>query len=107
MNSSIAGSFWNRCQLNSISRVFGATFSYFSILEFLINFRDYRLFVFEYRFQNENPEITENLYFCVYKVQMHMDLFCDHYFNFLSLKTEVNKHEIDLINLDGLQALKR
>ena len=36
-----------------------------------------------------------------------MDLFCDHYFNFLSLKTEVNKHEIDLINLNGLQALKR
>ena len=28
-----------------------------------MGFRDFRVFVFWYRAQNENPEITENLYF--------------------------------------------
>ena len=46
---------------------------------------------FGYRPQNENPEITRNLYFCVCKVQMHMYLFFDHYFNFLSAKTKIKK----------------
>ena len=36
-----------------------------------------------------------------------LDLFFDHYFNFLSAKTEINKTELNLINLDGLEALKR
>ena len=41
--------------------------------------------------QNENPEITENLYFWIYDVQIHVGLMFNHYFNFLSVKTEVNK----------------
>ena len=49
----------------------------------------------------------ENLCFWVYKVQMHMNLFFDHYFNFLSAKTKTNKNELNLINLDGLEAFKR
>ena len=76
-------------------------------MTFLQNFRDFRVFVFGYRPQNENPEITENLYFWVYKVQMHMDLLFDHYFKFLSAKTKINKNKLNLINLDGLEALKR
>ena len=36
-----------------------------------------------------------------------MDLFFDHYFNFLSAKTKINKIKLNLINLDGLEALKR
>ena len=38
---------------------------------------------------------------------MHMDLFFDHYFNFLGAKTKINKNLLNLINLDGLEALKR
>ena len=60
-----------------------------------------------YRPQNENPEITENLYFWVFKNQMHMNLFYNHYFNFLSVKTEINKNVLNLINLDGFEAFKR
>ena len=52
-----------------------------------MKFRDFRLFVFGYRAQNEKPEITENLYLWVSKVQIHVDLFFDHYFNFLRAKT--------------------
>ena len=72
-----------------------------------MNFCDFQVFIFGYRAQNENPEITENLYFGVYKVQVHMDLCFDHYFNFLTAKTKTNKNEFHLINLDGLEALKR
>ena len=32
----------------------------------LQNFCDFRIFVFEYRAQNENPEITENLNFLTF-----------------------------------------
>ena len=41
---------------------------------------------------------------------MHMDLFFDLYFNFLSVKTEINKKNnkrLNLINLEGSDALKR
>ena len=41
---------------------------------------------------------------------MHVDLFFDLYFNFLSVKTEINKNNnerLNLINLDGSEALKR
>ena len=31
----------------------------------------------------------------------------DHYFNFVSTKTEIYKYEFNLINLDGLEALKK
>ena len=60
-------------------------------MAFLQNFHDLQDFVFGYRAQNENPEITENLYFCIYKVQIHVDLLFDHYFNILSVKTGINK----------------
>ena len=73
----------------------------------LMTLHDFRVFVFGYSSQNENLEITENLYFWVYKVQIHMDLFFDHFFNFLGAKTEINKSELSLINLDGLEVLKR
>ena len=38
---------------------------------------------------------------------MNVDQFFDHYFNFLSTKTEIYKNEFNLINLDGLEVLKR
>ena len=79
-------------------------------MAFLQNFHDFRVFVLGYRPQNENPEITENLYFWVYKVQMHVDLFFDLYFNFLSIKTEINKKNnkrLNLINLEGSDAIKK
>ena len=65
------------------------------------------ILILQYRPQNENPKITENLYLWVYKVQMHMNLFFDHFFNFLSAKTKINKNVVNLINLDGLEAVKR
>ena len=37
---------------------------------------------------------------------MHVDLFFDNYFNFLGAKTKLNKSVLNLINLDGLEALK-
>ena len=62
-------------------------------------------------FEDENPEITENFYFWIYKVQMHVDLFFHHYFNFLSVKTEINnnnkKNRLKLTNLEGLESLER
>ena len=97
--------FWVWCHLNSISTVFEATFSYYSIMAFLKNFCGFRVFVFGS--QNENPEITENLCFWVYKNQMHMNIFFHHYFNFLSAKTKINKNVLNLINLDGFEAFKR
>ena len=62
MISMVEESFWEWCHLNNISRVFEITFSYLSILGFLINFLDFQVFVFGYRVQNKNPEITKNLY---------------------------------------------
>ena len=105
--SNVAEWFWVWCHLNSISTAFEATFSHFSIMAFLLNFRDFRLFVFEYRAQNENLEITKNPYFWVYNVQMNADLFFDHYFKFLRTKIEIYKSDFNLINLDGLEAIKR
>ena len=55
-------------------------------------------------------EITENLSFWVDKVQMDMDLYFDLYFNFLAVKTEINKsnnERLNLINLEWSEALKR
>ena len=73
------------------------TFKYFW---FLMNFRDLRLFVFE----NEKPEITENLYFVVYNTPMHLDLCFEHYFNFLSMKTDINKNRLNLLYSEGSKA---
>ena len=49
----------------------------------------------------------ENPYFWVYNDQINVDLFFDHYFKFLRIKTEIYKSDFNLINLDGLEALKR
>ena len=49
----------------------------------------------------------ENLYFGVYKVQMHLNLFYHHFFDFLNAKTKINKNLLNLINLDGLEAFKK
>ena len=79
-------------------------------MAFFQNFRNFQVFVFGYRPQNENPEIMENLYFWIYNVQMYVDLFFDLYFKFLSVKTEINKKNnkrLNLINLEGSDALKR
>ena len=79
-------------------------------MAFLQHFCDFRVFVFGYSAQNKNPEITEILYFWIYNVQMHEDLFFDLYFSFLSVKTKINKKNnkrLNLINLEGSDALKR
>ena len=49
----------------------------------------------------------ENLYLWVYKVQIHINLFFDHYFNFLSAETKINKKVLNQINLDRLEDFKR
>ena len=36
-----------------------------------------------------------------------MNLFYNHYFNFLSVKTEINKNVLNLIHLDGFEAFKK
>ena len=59
-----------------------------------MNFHDFRVFIFEYMAQNENPKIMEILYTWVCKVQIRVDMFFDHYFNFLSAKTEINKNSV-------------
>ena len=110
MISNTVESFLNWCHLNSISSVIKVIYSHFSFLGFLMNFRDFWVFVFGYRPQNENPEITENLYFWVCKVEMDMDPFLYLYFNFLSVKTEIKKNynkRLNFINLEGSKALKR
>ena len=38
---------------------------------------------------------------------MHMNVFFNHYFRFLSAKTKINKNVLNLINLDGFEAFKR
>ena len=60
-----------------------------------------------HRAKNENPKITKNLYLCFYKAQMNVDPFFYLCFNFLSTKTKIYKNEFNLINLVGLEALKR
>ena len=71
MNSNVAESFWDWCHVDSVERVFEVTFSYFSILRFFMIFCDFRVSVFGYRGQNENPEITENLYFTVFFLKLY------------------------------------
>ena len=36
-----------------------------------------------------------------------MNLFVDHYFNFLTANTKINKNVLNLVNLDWLEAFKR
>ena len=76
-------------------------------MTFLENSRHFRLFVYCYRPENENPKIRENIDFWVYKVRMDMNLLFDHYFNVLNAKTEINKNLPNLVNLDWLEAFKR
>ena len=37
---------------------------------------------------------------------MHVDLFYDHYFNYLRVKYDISKRELSLINLERSEALK-
>ena len=71
-----------------------------------MNFRDFRVFVFGYRVYNENPEITENLYFLVYNTPMHVNLCFDPYFNCLSVKIDKNKNGLNLIDSEESKAFK-
>ena len=57
--------------------------------------------------QNENPEITENFYFWIYEVQMHVDLFFDHYFNFLNVKTQIIKKQTQVNKYRGLKISRK
>ena len=59
--SKVAELFWEQCHLNNISRILEITFSYFSILGFLMKFHGFQVFIFWYWAQNQNPDITENL----------------------------------------------
>ena len=52
-------------------------------------------------------EITDNLYFQVDNAQMHVGLFFDNYFDFLSVETDINKSRLNLINLEESEAIKR
>ena len=63
-------------------------------------------FVFEYRSQNENLQITENLVFASTKLKWIWVYFLITFLTFLAVKREINKSKLNLINLDGLEALK-
>ena len=63
-------------------------------------------FVFEYRSQNENLQITENLVFVSTKLKWIWIYFLITFLTFLAAKREINKSKLNLINLDGLEALK-
>ena len=102
----LAKSFWDWCHFNSIWKVFEVTCWHFSILGFLTDFREFWVFVFGYRAQNEKPEITKNLYFRVYNAPIHVDLCFDHYFRCLSVKTGIQKNGLNLIYPEGSKALK-
>ena len=86
------------------------TFQYYGLF---VGFRDFKVFVFEYRAQNENPEITANPYFWVHKVEMNVDLFFEHYFKFFRTKTEPpppkknKQNRLKLTNLKRLESLER
>ena len=71
-----------------------------------MNFRDFRVPVFGYAEQNENSEITENLYFLVCNTPMHGDLCFDHYFNCLSIKIDISKNGLNLIYSEESKASK-
>ena len=47
-------------------------FQYYGVF---VKFPWFPSFIFGYRAHKENLEITENLFFLIYKVQMHVDLF--------------------------------
>ena len=51
--------------------------------------------------------MTDNLYFHVDNAQMHAVLFFDHYFDFLSVETDINKSGLNFINLEDSEAFKR
>ena len=106
MISYVTGSLWDWCHLNSISIVFKVTFSYFNIWGFWWIFVISEFFVFEYRSQNENLQITENLVFASTKLKWIWIYFLITFLTFLAAKREINKSKLNLINLDGLEALK-
>ena len=93
----------------SFEQYFSFLRCYILILQYYGVFVEFMLFpsfAYGYVTQNENPEITENLYFEVYKAQIHVDLYFDHYFNFLSVKTDKNEQGLDTINVEVSKAFK-
>ena len=84
--------------LNSILTAFEATFSYHSIMAFFSNFRDFRDFrVFAIGLKMKTQKSRKIFIFWIYKAQMDVSLFFDHYFNFLSVKTKTKKNGLSLI----------
>ena len=104
MFSNVAKSLYIWCHLNNISRVFEVTYSHFSILGFLMGFRDFRVFVFGYMAQNENPETTENHYFWVMKLKYMWICFMITILTFWVSKMALGK--TNSINLERLETLK-
>ena len=104
MFSNVAKSLYIWYHLNNISRVFEVTYSHFSILGFLMGFRDFRVFVFGYMAQNENPETTENHYFWVMKLKYMWICFMITILTFWVSKMALGK--TNSINLERLETLK-
>ena len=79
----------NHCEFDVIWTAFQGFWIYiltFQHFGFLMNFRDFQVFVFGYRVYNGHPEIMENLYFLLYNTPMHVNLCFYHYFNCLNVK---------------------
>ena len=63
-------------------------------MAFLLNFRDFGVFVYGCRAQNENPKITEYLYFLgSSSSNAYRFVFFEHYFNSLSIRTNRTKRD--------------
>ena len=88
--------------LNSISNDFKVTLSYVNVLVFYGISVIFKIFVYLYKAENENPNFTDSLYFRVFKVSSF-----DQNLNFSSLKTEININRPNLINLVRAEAHKR
>ena len=57
--------------------------------------------------QNKSGKVPNNLFSAFIKLkQINVNLLLDHYFIFLSVKTEINENGLNFINLDGSNALQ-
>ena len=79
------------------------TFQYCGVF---VEFPWFPSFSFWVQGSKRNPEITENLYFWVYRVQMGVDLCFDHYFHCLSVKTDRSKNRLNWIYPKGSKTFK-
>lgn len=108
--NSVKGNSASHCEFDLIWTTFELFLKLYSHISILWRFyrtsRFIWIFVFCYRTQKHNLKITGNLFWGVYKVQMHVDLFFDDYFNFLSIKTEINRDGLNLKKLEGSEVLK-